>query len=377
MKLSIAIVLSLLIFSCAQETTTIEDQSNKEFQKVDSLIITFDEIGAVDFLALGSYYDENGGAVAIHRTSVDRSYIDIYDIESGELLNKIPIEYEGPDGVGNEISKIHISSPNSVFLFNQWTGMLTHHRINGKIINKYKINFNEIGNVGHLSPGSKTYQNYVVYKDKIIYSGWVPWAHQSKSTEQIGIVDLTTSEVSKTFSRPDKYENYMWGAGTLYDLFIDFHSATKEIVLSYPIENELILLNPENWETRRIQAQSKHISEVKPFSTEFENLDRQAFMEHDKNNNYYLGAIFDPSNNFIYRMASRSSYTMDVNQNNPRRISLIILNDDFNKIDEIDLDLVDLNFNMGFISTKGWYILNRKSTNEKEGQLVFDIYSYR
>ena len=110
MKLSIAIVLSLLIFSCAQETTTIEDQSNKEFQKVDSLIITFDEIGAVDFLALGSYYDENGGAVAIHRTSVDRSYIDIYDIESGELLNKIPIEYEGPDGVGNEISKIHMLS---------------------------------------------------------------------------------------------------------------------------------------------------------------------------------------------------------------------------------------------------------------------------
>ena len=100
-------------------------------------------------------------------------------------------------------------------------------------------------------------------------------------------------------------------------------------------------------------------------------------MEHDKNTNYYLGAIFDPSNNFIYRMASRSSYSMNVNQNNPRQISLIILNDDFIKVDEVDLDLENLSFSMGFTSKKGWFILNRKLTAEKEGQLVFDIYSYR
>ena len=242
MKLSIAIVLSLLIFSCAQEKTNVEDQSNKDFKKIDSLVLEFDEIGAVDFLTIGSSYNENGSLVALQRTSVDRRYIDIFDIESGELLNKIPIEYEGPDGVGNEISKIVISDPNSVFIFNQWTGLLTHHDTDGKIINKYKITFNEIGSVGHLSPSTQTYQNYIFLKDKIYYSGWLPWAHQAKSTEQIGIIDLATSEISKTYSRPAKYENYMWGVGPLYNLYIDLHLGTKEMILSYPIENELILL---------------------------------------------------------------------------------------------------------------------------------------
>ncbi len=162
MKLSIAIVLSLLIFSCTQEKANIEDQSNKDFKKIDSLIINIDEIGTVDHTTIASYYDDDGGAVAIIRTTVDKRYIDIFDVETGKFLNRIPIEYEGPDGVGSEISNMVISEPNSVYLFNQWTGLLTHHDIDGKIINKYKINFNEQGGRGYLIPGSLNFQNYIV-----------------------------------------------------------------------------------------------------------------------------------------------------------------------------------------------------------------------
>jgi hypothetical protein len=377
MKLSIAIVLSLLIFSCTQEKANIEGQSDKEFQKVDSLVLEFDEIGSVDLLAIGSYYDENGGAVAILRTTLERRYIDIFDTQSGKLLNKIPIEYDGPDGVGGEISKIVISDPKSVYIFNQWTGFFTQHDTNGKILNKFKINFNENSGRGYLSPGSWLYQNYIIHKNTIYFSGWLPWAHQAKSTEQIGLINLKTKEVATRFSRPEQYETYMWGAGNLYELYMDFHSVTNELILSYPIENDLILLNPQNGKIRRVNAASKHFSEVKPFSQDFEKIDIQGLMDHDKNNKFFIGVIFDPSNNFIYRMTSRPTPESDVNQAKPRLISVIILDKDFNKIDEIDLDLVDLNFNMGFISTKGWYILNRKLTNEKEGQLVFDIYSYR
>jgi hypothetical protein len=377
MKLSIAIVLSLLIFSCTQEKANIEGQSDKEFQKVDSLVLEFDEIGSVDLLVLGSYYDENGGAVALLRTTLERRYIDIFDTQSGKLLNKIPIEYDGPDGVGGEISNMVISEPNSIYLFNQWTGLLTHHDIEGKIINKYKINFNEQGGRGYLSPGSYSLQNYISHNNKIYFPGWLPWAHQSKSTEQIGVVNLKTNEVSTTFSRPEQYEKYMWGVGTLYDLYMDFNSKSEELILNFPIENDLILLNPENGKNRRVKANSQHFSEIKPFSSDFNGTNSNLMIEHGNTSGFYGGAIFDPSNNYLYRIAYSPFSNLDGSIRNKRDLTLIIIDDSLEIVNEIPFNQNELDMRMEFTSNKGWNILNSRATNEKEGQLVFDIYSYR
>ncbi len=376
MNWKLIFVFSLFMYACSSETI-IEDHSSRDFKKIDSLVLVMDEIGSVDKTTIASYYDDSGGAVAIIRTSIDKRYIDIFDVNTGELLNRIPIEYEGPNGVGSEISNMVISNPDSVYIFNQWTGFLSLHRADGKIIHKYKVNFNELGGRGYLSPGSWSYQNYIIHKNKMYFPGWLPWAHQAKSTEQIGVVDLQKNEVFTRFSRPEQYETYTWGAGNLYELYMDYHSDSEELLLSFPIENDLILLNPESGETRRVRAISKHFSEVTPFSPDFENLDVQGLMDHDKNNKYYQGVVFDPSNNFTYRMTSRSTYQMDVNQSNQRLVSLIILDENFNALNEIELDLKNLDFKMGFTANKGWYILNQKLTYDKEGQLVFDIYSYR
>jgi len=377
MKLSIAIVLSLFIYSCAQEKAIIEDQSNNEFQKVDSLVLEIDEIGTVDHSTIASYYDDDGGAVAIIRTTIDRRYIDIFHVETGELLNRIPIEYEGPDGVGSEISNMVIYDPNSIYLFNQWTGLLTHHGVDGKIMNRYKINFNEQGGRGYLSPGSLSFQNYIVHNNNIYIPGWLPWANEAKSTEQIGVVNLKTNEVSTFFSRPEQYESYMWGIGYLYYLYMDFNSRTQELILSFPIENDLITYNLENGKTNRIKATTKFFDEVKPFGSDFEIIDRKAFEEHGYNTGSYSGVIFDPSNNYTYRFAVSAEVRKGFQENVYGDLSIIVLDENYTLVNEVPLKRKDLDLRMEFTSNKGWYVLNSKATNEKEGQLVFDIYSYR
>jgi len=378
MNWKLLIILGLLISACkvAKEEKNNVEIANK-FVKTDSLIIKIDEIGTVDHTTIASYYDDDGGAVAIIRTTVDKRYIDIFDVETGELLNRIPIEYEGPDGVGNEISNIVISDPNSVYIFNQWTGLLTLHNKDGQVVNKYNINFNKLGERGFLSPGAYGLQNYISHNNKIYFPGWLPWAHQSKSTEQIGVVNLKTNEVSTTFSRPEQYEKYMWGVGTLYDLYMDFNSKSEELILNFPIENDLILLNPENGKNRRVKANSQHFSEIKPFSSDFNGTNRDLMIEHGNSIGIYGGVVFDPSNNYIYRLAYSPYSNLDGSVRNKRDLTLIIIDDKLKIVNEIPFNQKGLDMRMEFTSKSGWNILNSRATNEKEGQLVFDIYSYR
>ncbi len=169
----------------------------------------------------------------------------------------------------------------------------------------------------------------------------------------------------------------MWGIGYLYYLYMDFNSTTQELILSFPIENDLIVYNLESGKTNRIKATTKYFEEVNPFSTEFEITDRIAFEEHGYNIGSYLGVIFDPSNNYTYRFAVPAEVRQGFRENIYGDLSLIVLDENYTLVNEVPLNRKDLDLRMEFTSPKGWNVLNQKLTNEKEGQLVFDIYSYR
>lgn len=353
------------------------------FQKVGELRLDNQSLGGLNFEVSSCTFDsETGeGSVAfLSPGSANHFLIKVFDLETGALQKEIPIEMEGPNGVGTEISKITLINQDSIFVYNQWLGIYNLVNGNGEVLNKIKVAEVDAYEKGYFSPSSReAYHRDFFIDGKLYIPGTIPWATRSKISKQLLIIDILDGSQDFQINRPPIYENTMLGITPFYILSLAYNPFNKSLLLNFPVVNEIWDYSIQTGEINKIPAYSDLVGEFKPLGMELnEKLYSGAdFNQHGYNQNSFRCVFFDPSNSFIYRLGV--VFPPDNNIEDPyskAKYSILVMNEKKEIIDDILLDTYPRTFAISFTGLKGLYVFNPELSYENEDVVVFDIISF-
>ncbi len=354
------------------------------FKKVGELRLDNQSLGGLNFMISSCTFDPKTGAGSVaflSMGSANHFLIKVFDLESGAVQREIPIEMEGPNGVGTEITKLTLANRDSVILFNQWTGAYTLHNENGILLKKLIIAERASTETGNVGVSSLLPNHRDLFIDGMLYvPGLLPWATRSKMSEQLLVLDLFNGSQQAKVKRPELYETSMVGGINLYHLALANDPYSPILVLDFPILDQLWLYNIETEEITLVPASSKHVGEFKPLGYEL-NEDAytpEDYYAHGYSQNSYFAVYFDPANSHIYRLG-RIFPPGNTIQNgySKAKYSILVLNEKKEIIDDILLDSFPRTFGLSFTGLKGLYVFNPELSEENEDVVVFDIISYR
>lgn len=343
-----------------------------------------ESLGGLNFEVTSCSFDPKTGAGSVaflSMGSANHFLIKVFDLESGAVQREIPIEMEGPNGVGTEVTKITLINEDSLLVYNKWLGTYTLVNGNGKVLNKTKIVESGAYESGYFSPSSReAYHRDYMVGNKLYIPGVIPWATRSKVSEQLLIVDVFEGSQDFQIKRPEIYETMFVGITPFYILSLAFNPFSKSLLLNFPVLNEIWDYDIQTGEINKIPAYSDLVGDFKPLGRELneELYSGDDFNQHGYTQNYFLGIFFDPSNSFIYRLGV--IFPPDNNIEDPyskAKYSILVLNEKKEIIDDILLDSYPRTFALSFTGLKGLYVYNPELSEENEDVVVFDIISYR
>ena len=340
---------------------------SKELAAIDSVTLVPTERIAISIDQETSYTTEN---IQYFRDSVDqylitenqnRNSVDIYSLTTKTLVKTVTFEKTGRRGI--KMKGFHFHNFDSIFVFPQYTlfGTLLADST-GRIQEKYFDD--EPRFVMHHT--SKT-RMPTFYKDGSIYSLVVPnddFRKKSFFSIKDGLevkLDLNEGLGYLDVKYPTSYADHTWGVTHAIPCRI-YDSENERFIYSYGIDPYLYVFDSNGELVSKHNAPSKHIDAIDP-------LDDPSAAK-DENLNYlldepYYGDIFyDQYRKVYYRIAKHPVKRPErIWENKP--ISIIILDENFRKIGEKDLEpLTEYYARDFFISEDGFYISNNHPLNE-------------
>lgn len=353
------------------------------FKKVGELKLDNQSLGGLNFEVTSCTFDPKTGAGSVaflSMGSANHFLIKVFDLENGALQREIPIEMEGPNGVGTEVTKITLINEDSLLVYNQWLGFYTLVNGNGEVLNKIQVAEIDAYENGYFSPSSREAHHRDVFTEgKLYIPGAIPWATRAKVSEQLLILDILNGSQDFSIKRPEIYETAILGITTFYILSLAYNPFTKSLLLNFPALNEIWDYSLKTEEINITPAFSELVGEFKPLSSVLKkNISGIEYRQHGYTQNYFSGIFFDPSNSFIYRLGV--IFPSDNNIEDPyskAKYSILVLNEKKEIIDDILLDSYPRTLAISFTGLKGLYVYNPELSEENEDVVVFDIISYR
>lgn len=186
-------------------------------------------------------------------------------------------------------------------------------------------------------------------------------------------INLQNKEFEYLLNGPEKYFDKIHGA------YFSHHSMVmnedEEIIISYPIDSEIAIFNPENKNLNWYYGGSKHFHEIPDWSKPASGHSEKFYIESDS----YREIIYDKWRDVYYRMAYRKVDYVDKNglrvNWNYKLPSIIILDKDFKKIGEYDLPKNTYYTRNTFVGAKGLYISinHEENLDADENYLSFQL----
>jgi hypothetical protein len=185
---------------------------------------------------------------------------------------------------------------------------------------------------------------------------------------------MKTGKLDYLFRRPQFYEKVFYASieSTLPNFTINGDS----FVISTASSNYIQVFDKDK-PAKYYLAKSAEIDTIKPHSTKMPTyIDPNRIAEETVLNPSYYSIIYDPYRNFYYRLA-RIPPTRDQWMSTKRRIgkiTVIILDENFQKVGETEIDYKKYDVNGFFMSKEGLNFVNMEKYGQNEDELVFDAF---
>ena len=187
--------------------------------------------------------------------------------------------------------------------------------------------------------------------------------------------NLQTGTKTLQIKYPPIYRSALWGE-YLHQYSFAYNSNKNLFVISYAITHEIYVVD-SNKQVRSYYAGSKFLDHVNPLS--FNNTEKQ-FKKDQETNNFrkqrrYTKLLYDKYEHLYYRIVASAIPESDLTSIGPNYrylpFSIVILNEQFEKIGEQEFDANEYSGTSMFISKYGLCI---PSTKTNDDRVVFDVF---
>lgn len=351
----------ILLLSCSEDVvTSVNDKKGTVQTKV-----ILNEVGRKDFLLdsvtspytpMVQYFEESGKRYFSLLNQYNNT-IYVYDYASGEIDSVIPFDVEGPNTIGR-LSGYKFHTLDSLYIFSRARkriGLVNHHR---QLVNSFDIT------LGNLEQG-KYYPNPIVETNaplikenhNVYFVGYINGEYQdaTEHNRKIGLVLNEKSGLIQTrISYPPQYYQANWFGAHFLHVYCDYNASRKEFVYSFPIEHYLYVAKNQEEKFKKVYAGSQHFDAI-PSTKQHWFANKSARFEYFATHPSYSSVIYDPYRKYYYRFAQLPLRKEEF-KSRPKRISVVILDENFNWLGETILPDHTFDHYIYFVTEEGLHI---------------------
>ncbi|MFO7825576.1 MAG: DUF4221 family protein [Cyclobacterium sp.] len=306
----------------------------------------------------------------------------IFDYKDPDKLRKVQFEYEGPNGVGNLSNSAHyLHTFDSIYLFHHWSGALLHMTDSGKVANRYPLtDYSDPANFPMPFPSTTS---PILYSQGKLFIPCTTTLYQSdyRNYPSSLSVDLTTNKVQFLSLFPELYSKAHWGPKFKYEPGMAYNPATEELVLSYPVDPFLQIVNLRTKEVSQHFVGSEYFEAIPPFKQDpshyLKRVKGTIYPEEDDHGlstSDYRGIYYDQNQNLFYRVALIRPSLEKLSVSRAPDFSIIVLNERFEKLGERLFSSKVYDPSKIFLSSTGINLFRRDMYNENENKIAIEVF---
>ncbi|WP_162415984.1 DUF4221 family protein [Cyclobacterium roseum] len=256
-------ILLIVGFSCGKS----QDAANVETisYSVDSVVVdSMGEILYLEYLLQVSDYCQED-AFLYNYSEFDHS-IEKIDLDRLELVDKYPLQKEGPDGTGSWISSLKSLGNGKLFLAGQFGG---HFNLEGRLVKKFDWNNISLAQ-GGMADKENVYQQMANPSfDHLAFGLVTDHSTNRISLKKLNIADtlISTFEIDPN----GNYKKYTLGDLTTYNKWdprVFITSQQDKMIISHEFSNDFYVYSPENDELQQVTYSSQHTPSKVTIATE-------------------------------------------------------------------------------------------------------------
>lgn len=331
--------------SCRQPTSDLDSTAYKVKIDTNSYVIQLDH-STSNYEPASQYLPDWKGQESFAFLNRKANEIKIYNMETGQKVDSLRFESDGPNGVGR-IYDFFIGNEDSIFLHARYAYRLSLVNGESTIIGNYGLipENTEFG-PGGIPKDTPTALGKMTIGHPPVLIGQHLFIHSSPdrnpmkaeyydSEELIIKLDLISGDYQYLTGYPDSYKGKAWGVG-FQDYFWNYNPSEQIFVLSFPID-ENIYKTADFGRFEAYALSSNQISQFDPLSDPF--MDQNVYFKRYKTNSHYSKILFDHNKRYYYRIANlkieENSYEEHTNAlTNPQDIIIIFSDESFQVIHE-------------------------------------------
>lgn len=305
--------------------------------------------------------------------------IQFYDWRTKQLSRKIPLQTEGPNGVGSPLF-VQVVNLDSIYVLSSYHYRLSVVDSNGNVKNKFRLiggglpfdDKNPVPPAPHLGyiatplAGFHKSGNMIIKEDNIYMNGMPYLSRFEESFFLNGKLGIKLSTIDSTVSYYLSYsKEYLKGnhyPSQCDEISWTYNDAIDKVIVNFPIDNNIYEINLDGGNSIEHWAGSKYFDKVEPMTSMSRSPDDN--FNHYLNNNRFTGIYYDKYRNLYYRKVEHKINYDGGNFIDQYVISLIILNDKFQKIGEVELPKIYWN-GIAFINREGIYLYHPADSEDK------------
>ena len=358
------LVAALLFSSCGKEDK-ITFGDSFTLKKTGQIIFSLDSMTKTEHAVVNFSQQLNSLCVF---NEINHS-IYFFDVSTQETTKIIPIEKEGPNGVGR-VKAMLVHTRDSVFLFNDATNKVVLMNNKAEVLERFEL-FNRAA-----GDPARILEPEIYFHDGNLYLMGRAASFTDKDKNK-NIVKYNIKEADKSFlmDYPTSYQQGKWSS-KIMNKFALFNSDSGDFIVSFPFDPFIHVFNERMDETKAYYAGSDLMKQPKQITAK----EKSNVANYLLSNSWYWRLFYDPYNKIHLRSASvgydmentdLSSQTYKSKNRDGIFNTTIILNEDLEKMGEVP----GLNFYKATFSTReGIYIQDFDTDSDNEDVMVFSKY---
>lgn len=390
LKVPTTLLIAFFFIGCTKTDESIYYQSGNGLIFNDSLTfiesgnfqLPLDSVTAISSSSINFYVAHDHSRRLYSMINFDESFISVFNYDTRELLKKIPLQYEGPDGVGmaDGFLSHFLISEDSILVCNSFTFKVFILNGNGDVLRRYDLMPKYTKGQINAIPLASTEKPIHIKDGKVYIMGTLndPALKNQAESKMVIVLDLKSGEVQHSFNRSGVYDIGNWGRNyLLLSLYGTYNRHSGNFVYSFSADPYIYETNHVDF-VRKHYAGSKYFKEIYPMdndkSKEFTNKESKVF---DFTSPAFYRIVYDPYNRLYYRSAFLP-ITLEEFENPEirynRQETIIILDEAFRKMGEYLVPRGKLAFYNFFVSSEGLHVLLKPELHRSEDSLTYKIF---
>jgi hypothetical protein len=304
------------------------------------------------------------------------SSIDIFNTRDSQLLKRI--NYKDFVNKENNVEGLYYHNKDSIFVFQ--SQVLSIININGDRILLDSINQQEesqmtLSNIGDATPIYYDSNNHTLNIPQYCSGCTFHESKYYKEPIQVGFNILTKQYKEYPITYPKLY----WDA--YYGFAKHSHRVVRDSndIFTFSSDPNIYIFNRYSNEIKVKNARSKyHTTEIECLDLKYKN-DSNKKLKHLALSAAYLRLFWDPYKKLYYRFFSKNQAEKNsdgsYNSYRDKSVCLMVLDSDFNIIDEIELERYKYLYHKSFVSEKGFHISINPTINPQKG-LNYEVFNF-